>query len=197
MPVSNLGKTLRHTATLLVAELESPSPDPKYSLATARALAALADVAMRQLVANGRERGLTWQSIGDALGTTRQAAFQRFGGQAPPDPAAGSPAAPETVARAMAVLADIAGGRWGDVVATFGPELAAALSANSLADGYRAVVAMAGPLIAVGEPTATRIADRTVVDVPLRHEEADVTARVSLVDNDRVAGLWFFPAQEE
>lgn len=196
MPISNLGKTLQHTAALVVAELESPSPDPKCSLATARALAALADVAMRQLVANGRERGLTWQSIGDALGTSRQAAFQRFGGQAPPDPATGLPAAPETVARAMAVLADITGGRWGDVVATFGPGLASELSATSLADGYRAVIAMAGPLVAVGEPAATRICDRTVVDAPLRHEQADVTARVTLDDNDRVAGLWFLPEKD-
>ena len=30
-------------------------------------------------VALARAQGLTWQQIGDALGTTRQAAWQRFG----------------------------------------------------------------------------------------------------------------------
>lgn len=38
------------------------------------------DQARRALVADLREAGATWEDIGDALGVTRQAAQQRFGG---------------------------------------------------------------------------------------------------------------------
>lgn len=35
---------------------------------------------LRTSVARARERGATWQQIGDALGISRQAAHERFGG---------------------------------------------------------------------------------------------------------------------
>jgi len=38
----------------------------------------LVDVAAAAAVAGLRDRGWTWQSIGDALGVTRQAAIQRW-----------------------------------------------------------------------------------------------------------------------
>src|ERR1700685_1388596 len=46
-----------------------------------------ADGALRVTVDRARAAGHTWQDIGDALGTTRQAAFQRFG--RPIDPRTG------------------------------------------------------------------------------------------------------------
>ncbi len=35
---------------------------------------------LRASVARARERGATWQQVGDALGISRQAAHERFGG---------------------------------------------------------------------------------------------------------------------
>ena len=40
---------------------------------------AVADYALQQCVDRARSAGHTWPEIGDALGTSRQAAFRRFG----------------------------------------------------------------------------------------------------------------------
>ena len=45
-----------------------------------RAEAAL-EKAMRQTVSNAREAGRSWTEIGDALGVTKQTAWQRFSGE--------------------------------------------------------------------------------------------------------------------
>ncbi|MCP2335134.1 hypothetical protein [Actinomadura rupiterrae] len=48
-----------------------------------------ADDHLRAAVEAARASGRTWQEVGDALGITRQAAFQRFG--RPIDPRTGTP----------------------------------------------------------------------------------------------------------
>jgi hypothetical protein len=45
------------------------------------------DAAIGRAVAGLRDDGYTWQSIGDALGVTRQAAFMRWGPRSRPLPA--------------------------------------------------------------------------------------------------------------
>ncbi|MGH3624269.1 MAG: hypothetical protein ACRDQ5_21195, partial [Sciscionella sp.] len=57
----------------------------------ARDLARTVEEAMRAAVEDAREAGHTWQEIGNVLGTSRQAAFQRFG--RPVDPRTGVPMA--------------------------------------------------------------------------------------------------------
>ncbi|WP_158841384.1 ClpX C4-type zinc finger protein [Saccharothrix deserti] len=44
------------------------------------ATAAQIEVGLRERVAELRERGVTWARIGDALGMTRQSAWERFSG---------------------------------------------------------------------------------------------------------------------
>jgi len=63
-----------------VAVLADPGERaPVQLLHDARWLQDTVDKAMRQLVDDARADGATWQQIGDALGTTRQAAQMRFG----------------------------------------------------------------------------------------------------------------------
>ena len=50
-----------------------------------------AEATLRQAVDAARAAGHTWQEIGTLLGTSRQAAFQRFG--RPMDPVIGAPMA--------------------------------------------------------------------------------------------------------
>lgn len=51
------------------------------AVGAARTMTDLAQRTLQALVDESRSEGHTWQQIGDALGTTRQAAFQRFGGE--------------------------------------------------------------------------------------------------------------------
>ena len=51
-------------------------------LRDAAALMIHVDASRRALVLQAREEGSSWDTIGDALGITRQAAQQRYGGSA-------------------------------------------------------------------------------------------------------------------
>ncbi|HEX3388140.1 MAG TPA: hypothetical protein VHT94_03800 [Streptosporangiaceae bacterium] len=86
----------------LVAELANPAAgSPMDAVAAARELSRVTDVALRAAVDRARATGHSWSRIGEVLGTTRPAAFQRFG--RPGDPRTGTPmalpAAPELADR--------------------------------------------------------------------------------------------------
>ena len=70
----------------------TPARDARHlrRIAAATAVIAEAEEEQRQAVQAARENGDSWNVIGIALGTTRQAAFQRFGQPA----AAAAPATP-------------------------------------------------------------------------------------------------------
>ncbi|MEU0539810.1 hypothetical protein ABZ319_08055 [Nocardia sp. NPDC005978] len=66
-----------------------PAPSVMAALRAARNLDSVVDDVLRSLVAQARDEGRTWAEIGEIFGTSRQAAFQRFGGagaQTPPVP---------------------------------------------------------------------------------------------------------------
>ena len=60
--------------------VESSSINDSHLSAIREARDALneADLRMRQVVHEARRQGVTWQQIGDTLGTTRQSAHERF-----------------------------------------------------------------------------------------------------------------------
>jgi hypothetical protein len=57
--------------------------DPLDGLCESAGLARAVDKLQRHLVNRAREAGQTWTEIGEALGVSRQAAWERFSG--PPD----------------------------------------------------------------------------------------------------------------
>jgi hypothetical protein len=67
----------------------SAAPAGLDEVRLASEISALAASALRQAVDLARTAGRTWQELGDVLGVTRQAAFQRFGH--PVDPRTGEP----------------------------------------------------------------------------------------------------------
>lgn len=137
----------------------------------------------------------TWQEIGTALGTSRQAAFQRFG--RPVDPRTGGPMDRTVQAdageRAIEIFTALATGDWEGARADFDATMTAALPAAQLADTWATVVGAVGAYGRPGEPFARRQGDLTVVDVPLEFEAGDMTGRVALRPDGRIAGLFVLP----
>jgi len=166
---------------------------PLQTVAVVRSLARVAEDGMREAVQQARRAGHTWAEIGELLGTTRQAAFQRFG--RPLDPRTGVPMAeeilPDAAERAAALLADVAEQRWEQATSGFDQRMAKALDARGLAAAWAQVVGTAGTYEGMGEPVAHQAGDYTVVDVPLRFEAAEMTGRVSYDRSGQVAGLFF------
>jgi hypothetical protein len=60
---------------------EHPDGEMLASLARTQAAVAQADAAVHDHVAVLRDRGISWTRIGEALGVSKQAAWERFSGQ--------------------------------------------------------------------------------------------------------------------
>jgi hypothetical protein len=184
--------------------LQGPSAGPLGALGALDALDAIAfvqgaasaiDEGMRAAVQRARDAGHTWAEIGQVLGTTRQAAFQRFG--RPTDPRTGQPMVlsmlPGAADRGAALFADLAAGRWADACRDFGERMASKLDADRLAASWARLAGMIGQLEEMGKPTAFQAADVTVVEVPLYFEAGERTGRVTYDRGGKVVGLFFVP----
>jgi Protein of unknown function (DUF3887) len=159
----------------------------------ARELRSLADGALRVTVDRARAAGDTWQEIGDALGTTRQAAFQRFG--RPIDPRTGEPMSqavlPDAGDRAIALFGDWVEGRYDDVAAAnFDATMTTELPVEKIAAAWAQIIGMVGAYQRMGEPFVRQLGDYTVVDVPMEFEASEMKGRVAFNTGGQVSGLF-------
>jgi hypothetical protein len=168
---------------------------PLDAIALVQGAARAIDDGMQRAVQRARKAGHTWAEVGQVLGTTRQAAFQRFG--RPADSPAGLPPArpvlPGAAERGGALFADMASGRWADVCRDFDEAVASKLDADGVAARWARLTAMIGRLEERGEPVAYQLQDITVVDVRLEFEAGERTGRVSYRRDGKVAGLFLLP----
>jgi Protein of unknown function (DUF3887) len=171
------------------------SGPPLAALAAAHDLADAVGEALQQAVDRARAAGHSWREIGDVLGTTRQAAFQRFGH--PVDPRTGAPMSTEIAAdavdRAVTIFTCITEGRWEEARRDLNAKMSQGLDAKRLADGWARMAGLVGAYEGMGEPFAHRVADHTVVEIPLRFEAGEATGRVVFDEDGKVAGLWMRP----
>lgn len=172
--------------------------DPLAAVEQALRIRQGADAVLPAIVGLARTSGNTWQEIGDVLGISRQAAFQRFG--RPTDPRTGEPMDttpfPGASERGAAVFARLTAGDWHTVYANFDDTMAEKLPDDRLGAMWAQVVATVGEFDSAGDPAARRAADYTVVDVPLKFEAADMIGRVSFDRAGRTAGLFILTPEQ-
>jgi len=180
---------------LLRRLLAEESASPLDAIAFIQGAASEIGDGLQTAVQRARQAGRTWAEVGQVLGISRQAAFQRFG--RPADPVTGLPPAasmlPGAAERGAALLADLAAGRWAEVGRDFDERIARKLDPDGVARLWARLTGMLGRLEQVGEPLAYPVADLTLVDVPLSFEAAERTARISYDRDGKVAGLHFLP----
>lgn len=158
-----------------------------------------AESRLRGAVDAAREAGHSWSEIGDVLGTTRQAAFQRFG--RPIDPRTGTPMSaallPGAADAAVDVFVNLVEGNWDEVRRGFDAKVAQALpDAASVAATWAAIAGRCGRYEQrMGEPLAHQLGDYTVVDIPLRFEVGEQVGRVSFSPDGKIAGLFVLPPE--
>lgn len=152
----------------------------------------LAGAMLRASVERARAQGRTWQEIGEVLGVTRQAAFQRFGN--PIDPRTGVPmnASVRTGAaeHATQVIIDWFAGDYAQMSADFNEEMASKASAERMAQAIARITGMVGAYEGMDEPVVRQWGDLTVVDIPLRFEAGELVGRVSYDRAGKVAGVF-------
>ena len=168
---------------------------PLTGVAAARDLSAAAEAALQAAIDRARAVGSSWRDIGAVLGTSRQAAFQRFGH--PVDPRTGAFMSREVLPGAADRAVEIFGwqdsGHWELIRAKFDENLRQRLDADRLAAGWASVIGMFGRLERVGEPFARRTGDDTLVDLPLHFEAGEARGIVRFDADGKVAGLAIRP----
>jgi Protein of unknown function (DUF3887) len=182
-------------AQQMVDELDHPG-SPDGAVAAARNLSAAAEAGLQAAVDRARSAGQTWSDIGRVLGTSKQAAFQRFGH--PVDPRTGV-AMPRTVSpgateRAIAFLAHFTAGRWEEVLDDFDDGMRQRHDSDRLASGWAQMIAMFGSYEGMGDVSPFRVLDNTVVDVLLTFEAGEAMVWVRFDLDGKVTGLRLHPA---
>lgn len=181
---------------LLLAPVLGDPADATRLVLGALAVRESAERVVIAAVQQARRDGTSWQAIGDALGVTRQAAFQRYG--KPVDPRTGAPMnttpLPDAASLAAAVIDDLAAGRWEAVTAQFDPTMRDGLPATALAAAWAQIVGLAGAYESRGETDAQRAADITVANTALVFEAGDFVARIAFRDDRTIAGLHILEA---
>jgi hypothetical protein len=192
-----LSARLAEQAAALAEAVGSPLASPAYLdlVRRARKVDDLAEQLLKLSVQQSRDAGHTWQEIGDLLGVTRQAAFQRFG--KPIDPRTGEPMdktvrMADAAQRAIEIVTAVLEGRMDEARPSFNAQVLEAFTDKVRGDALATVAGLVGAFEAFGqgEPFIRRIGDHTVVDVPLRYEAGDMKARVALDTDEKVAGFF-------
>ena len=182
----------------LASRVLAKDDDWADSIARAVGMQAAADDVVRAVVQQARQNGATWQVIGDALGVSRQAAFQRYG--KPIDPRTGEPMnttpLPGVAELAASVIADLAAGHWARVTERLDPTMRDGLSEDALAAAWAQLVGLSGAFEGRGEPEVARAGDLTITNTPLAFEAGDYTARISFRDDRTIAGLHILEGQK-
>jgi hypothetical protein len=157
---------------------------------------AAAEAALQAAVDRARAGGQSWREIGAVLGTSRQAAFQRFGH--PVDPRTGASmtrtVAPGAAEQANRFLADFTAGRWEEVLGSFDDFMRERHDAERLAGGWAQLIGMFGSYEGIGEISPVPAGDSTVVDALLRFEAGEAMLWVRFDRDGHVTGLRLHPA---
>jgi hypothetical protein len=192
---SSVAIRVRNTARRLMEEF-GRTGSSTAAVAAARDLSDAADAALQAAVDRARDAGHSWREIGDVLGTTRQAAFQRFGH--PVDPRTGAPMSREVVPgaadRATRIFICHLEGRWAEVCEQLDENMGNRLNPDLMARAWARNAGMIGRLERMGEPFPHRAGDDTVVEVPLYFEAADAVGLVRFDPAGKIAGLAIRPA---
>src|ERR1700745_2769758 len=131
MSLASLSALLAEQASLLAEAVGSPlaPPSPLDLVRTGLPPPQRPEQVLKLCVQQSRDAGHTWQEVGDLLGVTRQAAFQRFG--KPIDPRTGEPMhrtvhIADAAERAVRIVTDVLEGRMGDARMSFNDQVLAA-----------------------------------------------------------------------
>ncbi|MDQ0540903.1 hypothetical protein QF011_003481 [Curtobacterium flaccumfaciens] len=185
----------QQVGAILAAPVLASDNDVLLLLRSATIAQTQAATLVAAVVESARAEGRTWQEIGEVLGVSRQAAFQRFG--RPIDPRTGEAMLMEPFAEAgklaRTVIDELVRADWDDVVARFDPSVRARLGADGLAAAWAQVIATVGAFESCGEPEVTRAADLTVTNTALAFEAGEFVARISFRDDGLIGGLFILP----
>lgn len=187
----------------------SPPADEIALIRDADELARRSRERLHELVAAARERGTSWQSIGDALGVSRQAAFKRFSVQNEGEPM--SAQIVNLLDRTSEVFQSLDAGDYESVRAHMTYTCTRALSKRKLMGVWNQVASESGRLEACSDSTvqtpdgSTALSKFTnrhlntgaIVQTTLQHEAGEWIGRVAYNGSGKITGILIAPPGTE
>lgn len=185
-------KLHRQLGQILSGPVLRVETQPLESIRAAQEFRDGAEALLAEAVQQARDEGRTWQEIGEVLGVSRQAVFQRYG--KPIDPRTGEtmnttplPGADEL---ARTVIDELAHTRWADVRARFDAVMHDGLTEEGLAEAWAQIAGMVGAYESHGDTEETRTGLFTTTNTPLIFEAGEFVARIAFRDDRTIAGLY-------
>lgn len=172
----------------LAARLADPEAGAVAALRWAEELKKLADALLGQAASDAHAAGLSWQDIGNQLGISRQAAFQRF--------SAGSGSRPgarrgerQLLDVARGIFDALAAGRFAEVSATFTDRMAGRVSGADLVSVWSGCLASFGAYERMTAATVRHNGTLRVVHCSLVFADGILDGRIALDRSRRIDGL--------
>ncbi len=159
-------------------------------VALAAELKTLVDQTLHDSVEQARAHQVSWQQIGDVLGITRQAAFQRF--RNPNDPR-GSPmrtkSHTELISHAESVYRSIAADDYDSIAGQMTFLVQRVLNEDKVMGVWSDATAVAGDLESLGESFVRPSGSSVVVETPLLFEAGDFVGRIAYNRRAKIVGM--------
>ena len=194
---------------VLVSALSELRPDPALDetdpevasqrVVIAAELKTLVDQVLHDSVEHARARGVSWQQIGDVLGISRQAAFQRF--RNPDDPRGSNHMRTKSnnalIPKAESVYRHIEDGNYAPVGSDMTFIVQRVLTEKKIMSVWSEATAVAGRLESFGE-SFVRPSGRyaVVVETPLNFEAGDFVGRIAYNRRDKIVGMLILRAED-
>ncbi|WP_372698056.1 DUF3887 domain-containing protein [Arthrobacter sp. JSM 101049] len=172
----------------LASRLADPAADAVATLRLAEELKNLADSLLAETAAHAHAAGLSWQDIGNQLGISRQAAFQRFSTAAGPRPGARR-GDEELLELARGVFDALSTTRFAEVAASFTARMAVQVTEPDLAAVWNGCIASFGAYQRMTAATIRRNGTLRVVHCSLVFADGILDGRLALDRSRRIDGL--------
>lgn len=181
-----------------IADLDlSTDASDRHELSTQRValameLKTLVDQNLHASVMQARADDVSWQQIGDVLGISRQAAFQRF--RNPDDSRGNTPMHTKTgnalIPKAEAVYHHLALGEYAKVASQMTFVVQRFLTEEKVMSVWAEAEMLSGTLESLGESFVRPSGRNTVVvETPLSFEAGDFVGRIAYNKRDKIVGM--------
>ena len=175
---------------VLVGSAEGQAFTALAALSATRSLSRTVDDVLEALVRQARSEGATWQQVGNALGTTRQNAYQRFGHAEPEAERTEAMPTADAANDALEVFDAYARNDFERVARDFDGTMRERLTGELLSASWRQVTEAFGDYVSMGGPVERVIGQHAVIDIPLTFTRGEVKGRVAYDAERSVAGLF-------
>jgi len=179
----------------IVSALDA-TDSPAQQVELAVELKTVADEVLHDAVLLARANNVSWQQIGDALGISRQAAFQRF--RNPNDPRGNDHMRTKTanalIPRAELVYERLRDGDYDSIAEQMTFTTRRALPEKKVMAVWNDAIRAIGSLESLGESFARPSGRAVVVETPLAFEAGDLVGRIAYNRNDKIIGMLILEA---